>query len=69
MTSQPDTCHHCACDFCQGGLSPKEYAYRHGISTRTVFRWIREGRIVAKKLTPRTTRVYPRQHNSDTTRH
>jgi excisionase family DNA binding protein len=38
-------------------LSPKEYAQRHGVSTRTVHRWIRDGRLVVVRMTKRTIRI------------
>lgn len=38
-------------------LSPKEYAQRHGVSTRTVHRWIKEGRLVVVRMTKRTIRI------------
>lgn len=44
-------------------LSPKQYAERHGISTRTVHRWIKAGRLNVLRLSPRTIRVYAVRRN------
>lgn len=41
-------------------LSPKQYAQRHGVSTRTVFRWMHNGRIKhddIERLSARTIRI------------
>ena len=38
-------------------LSVKQYAERHGVSTRTVHRWIKSGRIPVQRLTKRTLRI------------
>jgi predicted site-specific integrase-resolvase len=40
-------------------LSPKEYALRHGVSTRTVHRWIKSGRLHVLRITKRTIRIVP----------
>jgi excisionase family DNA binding protein len=42
-------------------LSPKEYARRHGVSTRTVHRWIKAGRIRIIRFNARVIRIVPRQ--------
>lgn len=38
-------------------LSPKQYAKKHGVSTRTVHRWIKSGRIPVVRYTARTLRI------------
>ena len=50
-------------------LSPKQYAERHGVSTRTVHRWIKAGRLNVLRLSARTIRIYAvkrRSQDSDT---
>jgi hypothetical protein len=46
-------------------FSPKEYAERHGVSTRTVHRWIKSGRVHVIRFTARTIRVVPKQMLTD----
>jgi predicted site-specific integrase-resolvase len=41
-------------------LSPKEYAHRHGISTRTVHRLIKAGRLHVIRFNARVIRVVPK---------
>lgn len=38
-------------------FSPKEYAQRHGVCTRTVHRWIKSGRLRVLRITKRTIRI------------
>lgn len=40
-------------------LSPKEYAQRHGVTPRTVHRWIKAGRLHVLRITKRTIRIVP----------
>lgn len=41
-------------------ISPKEYAQRHGVSTRTVHRWIKAGRLRIIRFNARVIRIVPR---------
>jgi excisionase family DNA binding protein len=38
-------------------LTIQEYADRHKVSTRTVHRWIKEGRVPVVRYTARTVRI------------
>jgi excisionase family DNA binding protein len=52
-------------------LSPKEYAQRHGVTTRTVHRWIKAKRLHVIRFSKRTIRIVPRAMvtDADTLRH
>lgn len=41
-------------------LSPKEYAQRHGVSTKTVHRWIKARKLNVIRFSARTIRIVPR---------